>query len=236
MAGLTDQERQEILARRQATPSGGTFSPFPGMELQGATIGKTPSLRYGQPKEKTLAATTQRDLSRISAFEGSLNDLESLAKSVPKGRVKGNLANLSSWVTGGGPGLGLSEESSRNTLTYNQLRPGIAAGLYRAVTGDDRISDMDAAARALPFVPPFNIDPDAFSERLKIIRSAIKRRKESIREASRTGTEPPISDFGSMLSGATREDTTAQSGGQLMEDAQGNRAYVYPDGRVEELP
>lgn len=48
MPQLTEEERQEILARRQqgttAPPSTG-FSPYPGLTLQSVTVGKTPSIR-----------------------------------------------------------------------------------------------------------------------------------------------------------------------------------------------
>ena len=201
----------QILGEEQATPqSPGVpqpapgFSPYPGLELQGVTMGgKTPTMRFGQPKaaaaSKSLASSIQRDLSRIASFEGSLNDLEALVKTVPKGRVKGWVAGAKSFVTGGGEGLGLDAASSRSIMTYNQMRPGIAAGLYRAVTGDDRISDLDAAARALPFVPPLNIDPKAFEERLTLIKRAIQRRKQSIEEAAKTGGTTPPGDLSMIL-------------------------------------
>ena len=196
---------EQTTTQPSATPQPAKgFSPYPGMELQGVTIGAQgrPSMRFGQPKpsaEKAMASSIQRDLSRIASFEGSLNDLEALVKTVPKGRVKGWAAGAKSFLTGGGEGLGLDATSSRNILTYNQMRPGIAAGLYRAVTGDDRISDMDAAARALPFIPPLNIDSKAFEERLKLIKRAIQRRKQSIEEAAKTGVNAPPGDLGMLL-------------------------------------
>lgn len=47
---LTEEERQEILARRataQAPATPGSFSPYPGLEIQGMTVGRTPSIRMG---------------------------------------------------------------------------------------------------------------------------------------------------------------------------------------------
>lgn len=72
---LTDQERQEILARRQggsgtSASARQSYSPYPGMELQSVTVGKTPTMRYGVPKpsaEDEAQATTRRQLLKKAA-------------------------------------------------------------------------------------------------------------------------------------------------------------------------
>ena len=57
MPGLTDEERQEILSRRQ--PQGQSpeaFSPYPGLSLQGLTVGRTPSARFAPDPTQQLIA------------------------------------------------------------------------------------------------------------------------------------------------------------------------------------
>lgn len=219
---LTDEEQQWLQQTlgQPSTPSApGTLPPGipPGRPYPTSTlIGKT-RIAYPPPasevqrqlaverakqESKAVPSTIQRDFSRIESFEGSLNDMEKIAQSLPKGPIQGRYAGVGSAVTGGGKFPGVSEDQAMNAVTYNAMRPGIAAGLYRAVTGDDRISDMDAAQRALPFIPDLGLTPKAFQQRLTMMRAAIQRRKESIQKARKLGVEAPPGDL-SFLSGTT---------------------------------
>jgi len=136
----------------------------------------------------------RRDFSRIDAFEGILGDLSNLAQSVRKGPIKGSYVGLGSRVTGGGEFPGVPSEESERAVTYEELRPGVAAGLYRAVTGDDRISDRDAAQRALPFVPRLGLTEKAFALRMTIVQRAIQRKRQSIRQSIRLGVSTTPSE------------------------------------------
>lgn len=227
---LTDEEKaqlDELLGTSQAAPPiPGTLPPeiagvaYPASFTKGglrvnipppaSEVQRQMSVERMKQENKPVASTIQRDFSRIESFEGSLNDLEKLANEVPKGPLKGRYAGIGSKVVGGGEFPGVSEAQSIGAVTYNAMRPGIAAGLYRAVTGDDRISDMDAAQRALPFVPDLSLTPKAFQERLDLIRSAIRRRKESILKARKLGVEPPPGDL-SLFSTTQKQPSTSSS-------------------------
>jgi hypothetical protein len=140
--------------------------------------------------------TMKRDYSRIDAFEGIMNDMETLSRTVRKGPVQGRYIKGVAKATGGSefgkkglssPLPDVSQSESINAVTYEELRPGIAAGLYRAVTGDDRISDTDAQMRALPFVPDLALSTEAFAKRLKVIKRAIQRKRQSIKQSAKLG-------------------------------------------------
>ena len=169
-------------------------------ELAGARARGTASVKFSE-RAKT-------DFARIGAFEGSLNELIQASSGVPKGPIRGRFASGIAALTGGGGGLGIGKETAENVDLYNSLRPGIAAGLYRAVTGDDRISDIDAERRALPFVPPLSRTPGASEKRFLVLQRAIQKRKQGIMDAQRLGLEsPPLgsSDFISLMKSSERE-------------------------------
>lgn len=136
--------------------------------------------------------TLKRDFSRIDAFEGLLNDLEGLSKNFRKGPLQGTYAKIGAKVTGGGEFKGVGRGESEDILSYSDMRPAVAAGLYRAITGDDRISDMDAAKRALPFIPDPYLQPKAFQKRLALTKRAIQRKRQSIRKAVSLGSSDAL--------------------------------------------
>lgn len=150
-----------------------------GMEAAKAVV------RNSVPK---ASETLKRDYSRIDAFEGVLDDMEKLSKTVRKGPVQGRYVRAGAKVTGGGKFPGVEEPESENAVTYDDLRPSVAAGLYRAVTGDDRISDRDASQRAMAFVPTLALTEKAFAKRLRVVRRAISRKRDSIKKSTVLGT------------------------------------------------
>jgi len=173
-------------------PSGPRITPG----ASNAQVERELGIEYAKGRVKAMnpsvAESIRRDFSRMDAFEGILGDLEKASTSFRKGPVKGTYAKLGSKLTGGGQfGGGLlpevSQTESEDMLNYTDLRPGVAAGLYRAITGDDRISDMDAAKRALPFVPDPYLQPRAFQKRLALVKKAIQRKRASIRKSIMLG-------------------------------------------------
>ena len=155
MAGLTDQERQEILSRRQATSpsaSGGNFSPFPGMELQGATIGKTPSLRYGQPKSQSQSQPEflqQQEISseNFSNLIGRLERTYEKAQSVERGPA----AIASGMVRTGKAALQLDPDAS----VYNGLREATLGQSARVISAERGVmtnQDLNRIKSAIPTI------------------------------------------------------------------------------------
>ena len=177
-------------------PSGPTIGyPVPQEEMTRQLGMEAAKLRL-RSMTPQVGEAIKRDFSRIDAFEGILNDLEGLSKNFRKGPLRGTYAKLGAKATGGGEFAGVEAEESEDILNYSDLRPGVAAGLYRAITGDDRISDIDAAKRAMPFIPDPYLQPRAFQKRLNIVKRAIQRKRQSIRQSIRLGSSPQTSQEG----------------------------------------
>ena len=145
-------------------PSGPTIGyPIPQEEMTRQLGMEAAKLRL-RSMTPQVGEAIKRAFSRIDAFEGILNDLEGLSKNFRKGPLRGTYAKLGAKATGGGEFAGVEAEESEDILNYSDLRPGVAAGLYRAITGDDRISDIDAElfefARVEQAVPVVTHTPD----------------------------------------------------------------------------
>jgi len=64
--------------------------------------------------------------------------------------------------------------------TYNQLKPALAVGLYRALTGDTRLSDADAQARALPILPELGEPDEVIKAKIAKIEEALRNRRQFV--------------------------------------------------------
>ena len=120
------QQSQQIPG---AIPTGGT-DPVTGTKFE------TEEARF-------FTADAQNQLTRIKQLKNVAKGLESLALKLPTDAVKAGTSFGISELTGGRFGT----EAVR---TYSKATPAAAAGFYRAVTGDNRLSDADAASRATP--------------------------------------------------------------------------------------
>ena len=97
-----------------------------------------------QPKqEKISAKEEEQQKSKIKSLQ-LIEQAKGLLRQSPSGLISGVGAKV-------GAGLGLSEIPA----SYAGLKPAVAVQIYRALTGDTRLSDADAAARALPLIPTF---------------------------------------------------------------------------------
>jgi hypothetical protein len=67
---------------------------------------------------------------------------------------------------------------------YDQNRPAVAVSLYRALTGDTRLSDADAKARALPLLPTGGEPKEVQQKKIKFLREGIQRRKRVLAQVS----------------------------------------------------
>lgn len=94
-------------------------------------------------KKKVPTAQQKQDLTEAQGAESMLNQMKVDADKLPAGygAIWQNIANF---FTRG--------ETNPGLVTYNDTRPAAAVGLYRTLTGDKRLSDADAKARALPLM------------------------------------------------------------------------------------
>ena len=85
---------------------------------------------------------------------GLLNEAEQTLKKIPSGLAFGGFEALKAKTGQGAP----------EAASYQATRGALAVKVYRGMTGDTKLSDADAAARALPLIPPIT---DASSVRAK---------------------------------------------------------------------
>lgn len=98
-------------------------------------------------QDNKLTAKQNDHLGKLSGAENLLKNVEELLGKVPSGGAGLVQEGLASNIAGRGA-LAIPE-----ARVYEQVAPGAAVGIYRAVTRDDRLSDADAASRARPLLP-----------------------------------------------------------------------------------
>lgn len=100
-----------------------------------------------------------------STLLANLKQTEEILKKVPSGIV-GAGASVASKVTGGAV--------FPDTKLYEDTKPATSVSIYRAVTKDNRLSDGDAQARALPLMPSTYDSPELRSKKLLFLKTALQ--------------------------------------------------------------
>lgn len=98
--------------------------------------------------KKRAAATVPTAESRnmIASVDSQLLNIDTLEKQAAK--LKGGYEGIWNRVIGVATRGGVQGD----TVMYERKKPAYAAGLYRALTGDTRLSDQDASTRAYPLL------------------------------------------------------------------------------------
>ena len=135
-------------------------------------------------KSKVPTAKQKQDLDAVTSGEAFINQLEKDASSLPSG-YGGIGANVKNFFKRG--------ESNPDLEVYNDNRPALAVNLYRMLTGDTRLSDADAAARALPLLWSTDEGPTVRTRKFANIKALINARKSAIQSGKYTQT--PEGDF-----------------------------------------
>ena len=133
-------------------------------------------------KAKSPTAKQKDDLANINNVETLLLNMEKDAQSVPAG-YGGVLSQVGGFITRGG--------SQTNTVVYNDQRKAVAVALYRALTGDTRLSDADAAARALPLLWKPDEAPEVRTMKFQKLKQLLSDRKQAV-STQLGGTENEI--------------------------------------------
>lgn len=120
---------------------------------------------------KTEPVKIKEEVDSIDEQLGQVTELERMLKKVPAGGA-GAFASIGSKATGG--------LVAPDVKIYNDLIPSIAVKIYRAMTGDTRLSDSDAQARAYPLLPKPSDAPKVRLDKLKNIRTLLKQRKSVV--------------------------------------------------------
>lgn len=113
--------------------------------------------------------------------QNALKDLDEQTDQI--GSLRKMLSDIPGGFTGGAESL-LSKATfgaiGGKAKQYNDLKPSIATKIYRAMTGDTRLSDADAASRAYPLLPSLAEPLDVREEKLRNIENIIAQRKEIV--------------------------------------------------------
>lgn len=94
--------------------------------------------------------------------------------------IKDQLSKIPPSLAGGTQSLiARSGQGFKEAATYDKVRKAYAVSLYRAMTGDTRLSDADAESRALPLIPTTIMDQGQRDELLGFIEEALEVRKKN---------------------------------------------------------
>ena len=109
--------------------------------------------------------------------------------------LRDKLDSIPSSIAGAGAS-GLAKVSggiiSPDTKAYLDIMPSAAVKIYRSTTGDTRLSDADAAARAYPIMPKPWEPKELQNSKLKDIEDALNGRNEKLKSLLTTGNAKNI--------------------------------------------
>jgi hypothetical protein len=132
-----------------------------------------------EQKQAVPSAKMKEDLMSVNNQIALLDSLESQAKKIPGGWAGiGN--SLVGIVTRGEDWNGVGLKNVDETKLYNANKPAMAVSIYRALTGDTRLSDADAKARALPLLWDVSEGESIKKKKFAFIKEALMKRKQMI--------------------------------------------------------
>ena len=193
---------------RVSNNTGATIAAGPAKE---ASIGERQGenqRRAAEIKEASENRTKRKsDLEVISDVEGSYKAYMDTLGNVPAG-LAGGAQTLASKT-----GLGFSDAA-----TADRTRNAIAVSMYRALTGDTRLSDADAAARAVPLLPSGGQDAGQRQKLDSFINARLQERKQRL--INGVAGEMPLPDVGQIIRG------DAQTGSPRPGDIDGGYRFI----------
>ena len=217
-----DQEFQALLMKnameKQAMVSKGqAMKPVYTMGLDGKLIKVDDIEDNGQVVANPNAPTA--DMRNQQVTTGQAKELWNEVKSQSEG-LKGGYAGMFEM---GKAALNRGKGESGNYQLYTENLPSSAVGLYRALTGDTRLSDADAKARALPLLWEPSQDVSLRTKKNEFIDKMINSRERLLSSGKYKDGVIPLSD----LQKATKEE----SSGQIFNV--GGKSYNIPADKIE---
>ncbi len=165
----------------------------------------------GSPLPKNRPGAVLTDVKDIDNQLQQLNDLRGMLKDIPGG-IAGGAESLLSKATFGAIG-GKAKQ-------YNDIRPSIATKIYRAMTGDTRLSDADAASRAYPLLPSLAEPTNVREAKIVNLEKNLTERKKIL--SSGAGYKPLPGQLQPLTPpGTPTNETPEQRKARLIKEAQG---------------
>lgn len=156
-----------------------------------------------------------------TALLSTLDRVEQSMATVPAG-VLGAGTSLVAGVTGGAV--------APDTKLYEDTKPAMAAGIYRAVTHDTRLSDADAASRAMPLMPSTYDSAELRKKKFAFLRQALADSAAGKTRADLLPTQPAGAPGGQPQ---TAPDSFGYVKGQSYRMKDGNTAVYKGNGEFE---
>jgi hypothetical protein len=158
------------------------------------------SITVEGPESRKYTAQAMNQLSNVKLMRQGFSQLESLAQKIPGGLMQGGLEALKNKMSAGNWG-------DQSTKLYMDMRPSMAVNIYRAITGDTRMSDFDAQ-RALSLIW-HPAEPDQIKEgKFSFLNRLMQEAESNVNPLPVSGSEEASSRFNKML------DTLQYSGNQ----------------------
>lgn len=150
--------------------------------------------RHNQAMENKPAKTSGDQKGNLDNMDSLINGLEKDLSGLSgySGMAKGLFGKLSQG----------NIEGTQTARIYDQKRPAIAVGLYRALTGDTRLSDADAAARAYPLLPDTGEPTNVQRSKIAFMKRKISERKTILANNGGEVQEAPLPIFAPEEQGA----------------------------------
>lgn len=121
----------------------------------------------------------------LTAQTTSLKQLEDMLSALPSG-LSGGAASLTGFAGRGNVGtMFTNKDTASNARAYDQFADAIAVGIYRAATGDTRLSDADAKSRAKPLIPQLLESTQVRTKKISRLKSMFKEQRKVINEAQK---------------------------------------------------
>lgn len=143
-----------------------------GMVPKGSIVRQDPQtiIDLARAKSEIPTADMRNQLKSAQQAGSLINDLEAQAKKL-KGGYEGLYKQGEAFITRGAG-------ESGDYKMYEDLAKSGAVAFYRAVTGDSRLSDQDAADRAYPLMWKTNEDVSLREKKFNFLRRMVKAREE----------------------------------------------------------
>ena len=122
-------------------------------------------------------------LAETQSANDLLNNLEQMSKSI--GDIGNPLqagikSSYNKYISSGRGSSSLNKKRDEDLGTYNSISPAAGAAIYRALTGDKRLSDDDAKTRALPLLWKPGESEGIKAKKFALLKKAIQQRTERL--------------------------------------------------------
>lgn len=163
-----------------------------GVELQpSALLTFIAGMNKTKNKQGKVPMALLKDEATLASQESMLKQLEFMLAKNQAG-IPGALNSAAATMTRGNFGIpspfgvgGVTKKKAEDARNYNEMKKAVAVMAYRAVTGDTRLSDADAADRGYPLVPDLSESMNVRTQKMNAMKKGLKKLREANIQAQR---------------------------------------------------